>query len=88
LARRNRLVSEIYNFLTESPGVNAAAISGYLTAEVKMRNSGLTSRKIGFFIPRYCKEKIRFEEQNGGRMYFPIKEEDQNKEGLENIIKK
>ena len=71
-ARRNRLINEIYNFVSSNPGVSSAAIVGYLTTEKRMRNHSLSSRKIGFFIPRYCKDRIRFEEQNEGRAYFPI----------------
>lgn len=73
-ARRNRLINEIYNFVCANPGVGAAAIVGYLTAERRMRNHSLSARKIGFFIPRYCKDRIRFEEQIEGRTYFPIKD--------------
>ncbi len=71
-ARQNRLISEIYNFVCVNPGVNAAAIVGYLTVEVKMKNSGLTSRKIGYFISHHCKERVSFEEGDLGRTYFPI----------------
>jgi hypothetical protein len=81
LARQNTLVNAIYNFVTDNPGVNAAAISGHLYADLKMKNAGLTVRKIGFFIPRYC-DNIRVEEQNEGRSYFPVTK----KESLENII--
>jgi len=86
LARRTRLVDEIYNFVTVNPGVNSAAIVGHLTAEVKLRNSSLTSRKIGYFIPRHCKEKIRFERGAQGRVYFPIEKNSINEEGLEEIL--
>ena len=75
-ARRKRLIDEIYCFVSANPGVNSAAIVGYLTTEVKLRNHSLSARKIGFFIPRYCKEKIRFEKKNEGRTYFPINLED------------
>ena len=78
-ARRKRLINEIYSFVSANPGVNSAAIVGYLTAEVKLRNSSLTPRKIGYFIPRHCKKKIRFEKGNVGRVYFPIK-------GLEDVV--
>jgi len=80
LARQNTLVNAIYNFVTNNPGVNANAISGHLYADLKMKNAGLTVRKIGFFIPRYCKKYIRFEDQNEGRSYFPIKD-------LESVVK-
>jgi hypothetical protein len=88
LARQRRLVNEIYNFVTANPGVNSAAISGYLTAELKLKNAGLTSRKIGYFIPRYCKKQVRFEEQSEGRTYFPIEENNNlNKDdNLEKIL--
>jgi hypothetical protein len=72
-ARQNRLIKEIYNFVIDNPGVSSAAIVGYLTVEKRMRNHSLSARKIGFFIPRYCKDKIRFEERIEGRTYFPIK---------------
>jgi hypothetical protein len=72
-ARQNKLITEIYNFVCSNPGVGSAAIYGYLAVDLKMRNAGLTARKIGFFIPRYCKHQIRFEEQGESRIYFPIK---------------
>ena len=88
LARQNTLVNAIYKFVNANPGVGSAAISGHLSADRKIRNAGLTSRKIGYFIPRHCKDKIRFEEKNEGRVYFPIeKKKDINKEeGLEAIL--
>ena len=75
-ARQNRLIREIYNFVCVNPGVGSAAIYGYLAADLKMRNQGLSARKIGFFIPRYCKKYIRIEERIEGRTYFPIKDLD------------
>ncbi len=75
-ARRTRLIDEIYNFVSSNPGVSSAAIVGYLTVERRMRNHSLSTRKIGFFIPRYCKDRIRFEERIEGRTYFPIKDLD------------
>ena len=71
-ARQNRLIKEIYNFVIDNPGVSSAAIVGYLTVEKRMRNHSLSARKIGFFIPRYCKKYIRIEKRSEGRMYFPI----------------
>ena len=81
-ARQNRLITEIYNFVCVNPGVGSAAIYGYLAADLKMRNAGLTARKIGFFIPRYCKKYIRFEERGEGRMYFPIESLDNKIEDI------
>ena len=70
LRRHNRLIDEIVDYLTSNPKVSAASIVDYLSNERKMRNHGLTPRKIGMFITSYCKENITFEETSTGRAYF------------------
>ena len=52
-ARLERLKREIVAYVAQYPGCSAADIVCHLANNRKMRNHGLTARKIGFFIPRY-----------------------------------
>ena len=46
-ARLERLKNEIVDYLATSPGASAADIVAFLSHERKMRNHGLTTRKVG-----------------------------------------
>ena len=70
-ARLNRLKNEIIEYVGSQPQCSAADIVDYLSNERKMRNHGLTTRKVGFFIPRHLPERIGFTLDNstGKRLY-------------------
>ena len=69
-ARLRRLREEILNFVSINPGCTASQIVEWLSIDLKMKNHGLTPRKIGFFIPRYCKELIwKQDSVTGKRVY-------------------
>ena len=69
-ARMNRLKEEIRQYVEANPNCSAAAIVDYLCNEIKLRNHGLTARKVGFFIPRYCKELVwKQDSLTGKRVY-------------------
>ena len=72
-ARYDRLVKEIISYVTNNPKVTSADIAGHLSIDKKMKNHGLTPQKIGFFIPRNCKDDIRWYSDRGQRVYFPRK---------------
>ena len=56
-ARMERLKKEIETYVSSRPGCSAADIVAYLSNERKMRNHGLTARKVGYFIPDTCEVK-------------------------------
>lgn len=70
-ARLNRLKNEIVEYVSSQPQCSAADIVDHLSNERKMRNHGLTARKVGFFIPRYLSEMIGFtlDHSTGKRLY-------------------
>ena len=70
-ARLNRLKKEIVDYIDTQPNCSAADIVGYLSNDLKMRNHGLTTRKVGFFIPRYLSDLITFtlDGTTGKRVY-------------------
>ena len=70
-ARLERLKEEIVDYVEQGHGVSAADIVSFLTHERKMRNHGLTARKIGLFIPRYLSERVSFrlDATTGKRIY-------------------
>ena len=70
-ARLERLKSEIVDYISNNPGCSAADIVHHLSITRKMRNHGLTSRKVGFFIPRYLKNAVIFtlDRSTGKRIY-------------------
>ncbi len=70
-ARLNRLKLEIIEYVGDSPGCCAADIVSFLSNERRMRNHGLTTRKIGLFIPRYLANIVGFKLDNstGKRIY-------------------
>ena len=73
-ARLERLKEEIASYIEDRPGCSAADIVAYLSNERKMRNHGLTARKIGYFIPRYMKNHIGFklDTTTGKRTYHTM----------------
>ncbi len=70
-ARLDRLKEEIKAYVAGSPGCSAADIVHYLSNERRMRNHGLTARKVGFFIPRYLRDVVTFvlDKGTGKRIY-------------------
>jgi len=48
VARLERLKVEIIEYVSANPGCSAADIVDYLSNTRRMRNHGLTSRKVGF----------------------------------------
>ncbi|MBA88463.1 MAG: hypothetical protein CMB16_04260 [Euryarchaeota archaeon] len=71
VARLERLKFEIIEYITSNPGCSAADIVDHLSNTKRMRNHGLTSRKVGFFIPRYLKNAVMFtlDRSTGKRIY-------------------
>ena len=72
-ARLERLKDEIIDYVRQNPGCLAADIVDHLSNERKMRNHGLTARKIGYFIPRHMKMSINYklDHSTGKSMYSP-----------------
>jgi len=70
-ARLERLKMEITEYVSRNPGCSAADIVDHLSNTLRMRNHGLTSRKVGFFIPRYLKNIVGFklDRSTGKRIY-------------------
>ena len=70
-ARLERLKHEIIEYVSINPGCSAADIVDYLSNTLRMRNHGLTARKVGFFIPRYLKNIVMFnlDRSTGKRIY-------------------
>ena len=59
-ARLQRLKEEIIDYVSIYPDCSAADIVNYLSNERRMRNHGLTTRKVGLFIPRYLTDMVGF----------------------------
>ena len=72
-ARFERLQTEILKFVTANPGCSAQSIVAFLDVDCKMRNHGLTPRKVGFFIPRFLKSRLSWwqDHKAGRRVYGP-----------------
>ena len=70
-ARLQRLKEEIIDYVSIYPDCSAADIVNYLSNELRMRNHGLTTRKVGLFIPRYLSDMVGFRLDNstGKRLY-------------------
>ncbi len=70
-ARLERLKEEIVEYIAIVPDCSAADIVHYLSNERRMRNHGLTTRKVGLFIPRYLSDLVGFKLDNttGKRLY-------------------
>lgn len=77
-ARFRRLREEIIMYVGEHPGCTAHDIVAALAIDRKMKNHGLTPRKVGFFIPRHCKEIAYTDDTNTGkRLYAMAADEEQ-----------
>ena len=72
-ARLERLKNEIVDYVIAVDQCSASDIVHHLSNEKKMRNHGLTPRKIGLFIPRYLKGLVSFtmDKSTGKRIYHP-----------------
>ena len=71
-ARYHRLRSEIIEYVNANPYCSAAQIVAALCIDRRLKNYGLTARKIGFFIPRHCKElMVSRDSRSGTRLYAP-----------------
>ncbi len=70
-ARLERLKDEILTYVDANPHCTAADIVDHLANVRRMRNHGLTARKVGYFIPRHLKEAIAFtlDATTGKRLY-------------------
>ena len=70
-ARLERLKEEIIDYIAVVPDCSAADIVHHLSNERRMRNHGLTTRKVGLFIPRYLSDLVGFRLDNttGKRLY-------------------
>ena len=70
-ARLERLKEEIIDYVSVFPDCSAADIVHHLSNERRMRNHGLTTRKVGLFIPRHLSEMVGFRLDNvtGKRLY-------------------
>jgi hypothetical protein len=71
-ARRNRLKSEILNYVSSNPNCTASEIVASLANDRRMKNHGLTPRKVGFFIPRYCKEILWNQDTSTGKRVYVL----------------
>ena len=76
-ARFERLCTEIRNFVTAYPGCSAQAIVAGLNHDQKLRNHGMTPRKVGFFITRNLRQTLTWwqDHRAGRRVYALIGEE-------------
>ena len=63
--------NEIVDYVAQAPGASAADIVAFLSNERKMRNHGLTTRKVGLFIPLHLSHMINFrlDSSTGKRIY-------------------
>ena len=57
-ARLSKLKEEITRFVFANPGCSAQTIVAHLTHDKKLKNHGLTPRKVGFFIPRHLNSQL------------------------------
>ncbi len=72
-ARFERLANEVRKFVYANPGCSAQAIVASLNHDQKMRNHGLTPRKVGFFITRNLRQSLTWwqDHRAGRRVYGP-----------------
>jgi len=69
-ARAERLKREIRRYIRSNPECTASQIVAHLSIDLRMRNHGLTPRKVGFFIPRYVNDvDWRLDSSTGKRLY-------------------
>ena len=70
-ARFERLKDEIPNFVLANHGCSAQSIVANLSHDKAMRNHGLTTRKVGFFISRNLAEKLTWwQDHKAGRRVY------------------
>ena len=76
-ARFERRCFEIRRFVMANPGCSAQAIAASLNHDQKLRNHGLTPRKIGFFITRNLRQALTWwqDHRAGRRVYGPAPDE-------------
>jgi len=74
-ARNERLRNEIVEYVQENEPCTAQQIVAWLTIDRKMRNHGLTPRKVGFFIPRHCKGIDYYRDHSAGRRVYVMAED-------------
>ena len=76
-ARFNRLCREVRHFVSANPGCSAQAIVANLNHDQRMRNHGLTPRKVGFFITRHLTSSLTWwqDHRAGRRVYGLIGDE-------------
>ncbi len=72
-ARLQRLKDEIKRFVFANPGCSAQTIVAHLTHDKKLKNHGLTPRKVGFFIPRHLNSQLVWWQDHvaGRQVYGP-----------------
>ncbi len=71
-ARLNRLKYEIVDYVGGNPNCTASEIVAALSNDRRMKNHGLTPRKVGFFIPRYCKEILWSQDTATGKRVYAL----------------
>ena len=70
-ARFERLKHEITRFVLANHGCSAQSIVANLSHEKSMRNHGLTTRKVGFFISRNLTDKLTWwQDHKAGRRVY------------------
>ena len=70
-ARLRRLREEILNFVSINPGCTASQIVAWLSIDLRMKNHGLTPRKVGFFIPRHLADRLEWwQDHRAGRRVY------------------
>ena len=70
-ARFERLKAEIPSFVLSNHGCSAQSIVANLSHDKAMRNHGLTTRKVGFFISRNLAEKLTWwQDHKAGRRVY------------------
>ena len=70
-ARFERLKDEITRFVLANHGCSAQSIVANLAHDKSMRNHGLTTRKVGFFISRNLAEKLAWwQDHKAGRRVY------------------
>jgi len=76
-ARFQRLCHEVRAFVSANPGCSAQSIVACLNHDNKMRNHGLTPRKIGYFITHHLAQSLTWwqDHKAGRRVYAKIGDE-------------
>ena len=70
-ARFDRLKNEITSFVLANHWCSAQSIVANLSHDKSMRNHGLTTRKVGFFISRNLSEKLSWwQDHKAGRRVY------------------